>query len=258
MENQVIPLELEDGYQVETVFYGSGTLCISSQAGCRMACPFCASGRNGLVRNLTLTELFRQTELYSSEDISRITISGVGEPLENIDNIETFIEKSPLPVSVTTAVPDAEMLKRLLSTNHNGVMLSLHAGSEEIHKKMVPKALSLSEIYTALDEVWKDLSRGRRRKIGFNYLLAEGINDTDEETELFTETVSRYAGTTVHLLYLNQVEKSPYKSPDSEKVNTIYEQMKSKGLNVRRANNWRKSRKGGCGTLWLKSLSKKY
>ncbi len=138
-ENIVTPLILHDGYEVETVFYGSGTLCISTQAGCRMACPFCASGRAGLMRNLSLKEMSAQIDLHEDAEIERLTLSGIGEPLDNLDVVSEFISNAELPVSVTTSVPDAKLLPRLIDTDHNGVMLSLHAGLEKTHKKACPQ-----------------------------------------------------------------------------------------------------------------------
>lgn len=255
-ENIVKTLELDDGYAVETVFYGSGTLCISSQAGCRMACPYCASGRKGLVRSLTTEELFRQVSLYGDEEVKRITLSGIGEPMDCMDTVEEFISECALPVSVTTSVPCTSLLERLMTANHNGVMLSLHAGTQQVRSRLVPKAAGLDDIFDILPDIWEKLSGHRRRKTGFNYLLFKGINDTDEEVDAFIRRVLPFRQATVHLLVCNPVEKSPYISPDKDSVDRIYEKIRNTGMNVRRANNWRKERKGGCGTLFLRHLVK--
>ncbi|PLX69925.1 MAG: radical SAM protein [Denitrovibrio sp.] len=263
-ENVVTPLKLHDGYEVETVFYGSGTLCLSTQAGCRMACPFCASGRAGLIRNLTMEELQSQLNLYrhsepseeSHSAIKRLTLSGIGEPLDNLEVVREFIASSDLPVSVTTSVPDASLLLELINTNHNGVMLSLHSGTESTHKKLVPKATTLDDIFSSLSAVWSSLSNNKHRKIGFNYLLFEGVNDSLEEIDKFIERVKPYKGATVHLLYCNPVDKSKFSSPTDVARDRIYDIMVDAGLNVRRANRWRKSKKGGCGTLFLKGVQK--
>ncbi|PLX66492.1 MAG: hypothetical protein C0602_12610 [Denitrovibrio sp.] len=255
-KNIVRQLKLPEGCSVESVFYGSGTLCISTQAGCHMACPFCASGRAGLMRNLSVQELEAQVELYPDIEIKRITLSGIGEPLSNLENVEHFISESKYPVSLTTSVPDASLLKKIIKLKHNGVMLSLHAGSFETHKKLIPKSDSLNLIFEAMTDIWGEISGNRKRKIGFNYLLFDGINDTDEEISAFIGKMLQFKEATVHLLLCNHVERSRFRSPDIDLFQEIYEKMRDAGLNVRRANNWRKEAEGGCGTLFLKTLQK--
>ncbi|ADD67943.1 Radical SAM domain protein [Denitrovibrio acetiphilus DSM 12809] len=256
MDNVLLPLELSDGFCLETVYYESGTLCISTQAGCRMACPFCASGRVGLKRNLSSDELFTQVELHKGNDIKRVTLSGIGEPLDNFEVVKEFIKKSGYPVSVTTSVPDTEKLKELLKLSHNGVMLSFHAGFDETRKKLIPKACQLDEIFHAVSEVWSEISVNKRKKVGFNYMLLDGINDSAEELDAFAGQVTNFKEVTVHLLVCNDVSGSSFKSPSVCVFTDAYELLRNNGLNVRRANNWRKSSNGGCGTLFLKTLQK--
>ena len=211
-ENILRGLELPEGYSVETVYYESGTLCISSQAGCRMACPFCASGRAGLMRNLTPEEMHAQVAMHTDSDVKRITISGIGEPLDNLKAVTQFIEECELPVSVTTSVPNIEKLKKLITGKHNGVMLSIHSGIEDTHKELVPNAASLDDIFSALDEIWSDISVNKRKKIGFNYMLLKGVNDRVDEVRYMVERVEKFKEATVHLLVYNDVEGSSYKS----------------------------------------------
>lgn len=255
-ENTLLPLELPDGFSVESVFYDSGTLCISTQAGCRMGCPFCASGRAGLKRNLTIGELHAQVALHSKSDVKRITLSGIGEPLDNFDVVSQFIKESELPVSVTTSVPDTDLLKDLLKLKHNGVMLSVHSGTQTVHKRLIPKSVDIDEIFTSLKSIWGELSANKRKKVGFNYILFDGINDTEDELSEFIDRVTDFKESTVHLLVCNDVENSKFRSPDVCRFTDFYERMYERGLNVRRANSWRKSTNGGCGTLYLKSLQK--
>jgi len=253
-DNIILPLELPEGFSVETVYYGSGTLCISSQAGCRMACPFCASGRAGLKRNLTAEEMHKQVALHKDNDVKRITISGIGEPLENLDAVLQFMSETNLSVSVTTSVPDRSKLEQLLKSEHNGVMLSIHAGTVETHKKLIPKAENLDDIFITLSKVWSELSVNKRKKIGFNYMLLSEINDSEKELCTFTDRIAEFKEATVHLLVCNDVENSRYESPDTCRFTCVYERMREKGINVRRANSWRKSSTGGCGTLFLQTL----
>lgn len=248
--NRLTAVTLDDGLTVETVMYPYGTLCISSQAGCRMACPFCASGRRGLVRGLTAEEMLTQAE--TEPTAKRITVSGIGEPLDNFEEVARFIRMSLLPVSVTTTAVHPELLIRLLLLPHNGVMISLHAGTDEAHRRLVPKAPPLSEIYSALAEAWKKMSVRARKKVGLNYLPVEGINDSDMEIELFAESALKFPESSVHLLTLNKVENSPFRPVSSLRGEEIFRFLRGMGLNVRRANSFRRQEKGGCGTLWLK------
>lgn len=248
--NRLTAVTLDDGLTVETVMYPYGTLCISSQAGCRMACPFCASGRKGLARGLTAEEMLMQAA--TEPNAKRITVSGIGEPLDNFEEVERFIRKSSLPVSVTTTAVNPELLIKLLQLPHNGVMISLHAGTEDAHKRLVPKAPPLVEIYEALSEAWKGMSVRSKKRVGLNYLPVEDINDSDEEIELFAENALRFSESSVHLLTLNKVHNSPFKPVSSQRREEIFSLLRGKGLNVRRANSFRRQEKGGCGTLWLK------
>ncbi|MGE4317865.1 MAG: radical SAM protein [Deferribacterales bacterium] len=251
--NTLTPVTLSDGLIVETVWYPYGTLCISSQAGCRIGCPFCASGRKGLVRSLTCEEMMVQAK---TAEAKRITISGIGEPLDNFIAVKEFIERSELPAAVTTTACSF-LVKDLLMLNHNGVMISVHAGTETAHKKLIPNTRPLKDIYDDIAQVWDTMSVRSRKKLGFNYLLVEGVNDSYAEIDAHIENMGRFPQASTHLLILNHVDKSPYKSPPREKYDEIYEYMRSKGLNVRRANQWRRKDLGGCGTLWLKSLEEK-
>ena len=92
-ENKVIPIQLDDGKVVEAVFYGSGTLCLSTQVGCVVGCPFCASGAKGFFRHLTFDEMMTQIEVATNLCTpERITLSGIGEPLHNWDVTKQLIE----------------------------------------------------------------------------------------------------------------------------------------------------------------------
>lgn len=248
-ENLIIPVTLSDGLTVEAVWYPYRTLCISTQAGCAVGCPFCASGRLGLARNLTYDELIAQTDKFS--DFDRVTLSGIGEPLDNFDTVMRFINDSGFKVSVTTTGRN-DALKRLMMLDHNGIMISMHAGYETTHKKLVPKTRTLDEIFADIDAVWTEMSVRAKKRVGFNYLLVEGVNDSDVEIDAFISRVSDYKEASVHLLHLNHVDKSPFKSPLEAGRDRVYDRMRAAGLNVRRANKWRKQDEGGCGTLWLK------
>ncbi len=255
MENQVIPVHLADGYVVESVFYGSGTLCISTQVGCAVGCPFCASGSKGFFRNVTMEEVLQQ--IKAAEETShpeRVTLSGIGEPLHNWKVTQALIETSGWPVSVTTTGFPLKRFRALLHLPHNGVMVSLHSAVSSTHQRLVPKGPDCDELLACLREEWQRLSRNKKRKIGINYLLLEGINDSPEELEAMAEVMRSLPEATLHLLLCNPMEGSTFRSPPDEQLLEIYHFFREQGIHCRRANSWRRKEDGGCGTLMVRGL----
>lgn len=253
-KNQIIPVTLNDGIVVEAVYYGSGTLCVSTQAGCAVGCPFCASGSRGFFRNLTVGEIQAQIDAASGVcTAERITLSGIGEPLHNWDVVKDFIQSSDIPVSVTTTGFPLDRFSELLHLPHNGVMLSLHSAIFETHRQLVPKGAELNDLIDLFRSEWELMSRNKKRKIGINYLLVKGINDTDVEVNAMAELMKGFPEATLHLLLCNVVDHSDYQSPPDERVQEIYRFFRNEGMNCRRANSWRRREDGGCGTLMVRA-----
>jgi len=254
VENQKFLVPLADGLAVEAVWYGSGTLCVSSQVGCVIGCPFCASGRKGLQRNLSAAELLLQVETARTRGYSlqRVTVSGVGEPLHNPQAVASFIDdcrRLKLSVSLTTTGSPLPVLREFLQLPHNGLMLSLHAGTAATHRRLIPHGPELDCLWRLVTDAWPGLSRRRRRKIGINYLLLAGHNDGLDELSALTDRLCRLPEVTLHLLTCNPVAGSLFFSPSAAVVDFVHGYFSSQGLNVRRPNRWRNSAKGGCGTL---------
>ncbi len=250
-EKFVIPL---GDVRVEAVWYGSGTLCLSSQAGCAVGCPFCASGARGLRRNLSPSELEAQLEwaLARGFEPRRLTLSGVGEPLHNAPAVLSFLDRCRslnLPLSLTTTGGPLARLEEFVALPHNGLVLSLHAGRGDTHRRLVPRGPALEELWDCFAAGLGRLSRRRRRKMGVNYLLLAGVNDSEAELEAFARRLEPHPEITVHLLVCNPVPGSPYGSPPLERVAEVAARWRSRGLNVRLANRWRRQARGGCGTL---------
>jgi 23S rRNA (adenine2503-C2)-methyltransferase len=253
-ENQKFLVPLADGQAVEAVWYGSGALCISSQVGCAVGCPFCASGFGGLRRSLSTDELFLQLEMARMRGTrpQRVTVSGIGEPLHNPHAVAVFIEecrRQRLPVSLTTTGAPLSALREFLRLGHNGLMLSLHAGTAATHRRLVPRGPDLDALWTLLEETLPTLSRRRRRKIGINYLLLAGCNDSPAELSALADRLRHQPELTLHLLTCNPVAGSAFVSPPPPVVDAVYGFLAARGLNIRRPNRWRTSPEGGCGTL---------
>lgn len=250
------PVPLADGLIIESVYYGSGTLCLSSQAGCALSCPFCASGRRGLCRQLTTAELELQLELLRQYGVTpqRLTISGIGEPLHNWNSVRSFmvdVQKRGLGVSLTTTGAALHYLEESISLANNGVMISLHAACSRTHAQLIPNGPKFERILATLEEIYPRLSRRKRRKIGINYLLFHGINDNDEDLLALQAMMQRWPDFTLHLLSYNPVAEAPFHS-DLRILERWHDHLRKDGLSVRRPNRWRNNSDGGCGTLFLR------
>jgi 23S rRNA (adenine2503-C2)-methyltransferase len=259
VENDKFLVPLADGISVEAVFYGSGTLCISSQAGCAVGCPFCASGSRGLRRNLSADEMWLQLEAARVRGYQplRVTVSGIGEPLHNFSSLVTFLARcraAALPVSLTTTGGPLGFFRQILRLPHNGLMLSLHGGKPATHHRLVPHAPGFNRLLECLTQELPTLSRRRRRKVGINYLLLHGVNDDRSEFLSLLPWLRRFPEITLHLLTCNAVPDSIYCSPPAKEIDALHRWLCSLGIHVRRPNPWRNQQTGGCGTLFVHSL----
>ena len=214
---------LSDGNCVETVlmrYHYGNTVCISTEVGCRMGCAFCASTLGGLVRKLEPYEMLDQvlfTQVDSGLPISHIVLMGIGEPLDNFDNVMRFLELVNSPdgmnismrhISLSTCglVPKIdELAKKKLQLT---LSVSLHAPNDEIRNRIMPvnKAYPTEELLAACRRYYAETSR----RISFEYAMIDGVNDTEAAAK---ELLRRMKGLPAHfnLIPLNHVEESPLK-----------------------------------------------
>ena len=212
---------LSDGNCVETVlmrYHYGNTVCISTEVGCRMGCAFCASTLGGLVRRLEPQEMLDQvlfTQVDSGLPISHIVLMGIGEPLDNFDNVMRFLELVNSPegmnismrhISLSTCglAPKIDELaqKKLQLT----LSISLHAPNNEIRNRIMPvnKAYPIEQLLDACRRYYQATSR----RISFEYAMIRGINDSPENAR---ELLERMKGLPAHfnLIPLNHVGESP-------------------------------------------------
>ena len=212
---------LSDGNCVETVlmrYHYGNTVCISTEVGCRMGCAFCASTLGGLVRRLEPQEMLDQvlfTQVDSGLPISHIVLMGIGEPLDNFDDVMRFLELVNSPegmnismrhISLSTCglVPKIDELaqKKLQLT----LSISLHAPNNEIRNRIMPvnKAYPIEQLLDACRRYYQATSR----RISFEYAMIRGVNDSPENAR---ELLERMKGLPAHfnLIPLNHVEESP-------------------------------------------------
>lgn len=258
--NRRFRVVLDDGSAVEAVHYRGDTLCVSSQVGCAVQCPFCASGAQGLARSLSFEELWGQVEAVRARGlvVQRVTVSGVGEPLHNHRAVREFVlrcRKERIPPSLTSSGGPLERLKEWLALPHNGLTLSVHAGTEATRARLVPRGPALEPLFACLHDEVPKLSRSRRKKVALAYLLIAGANDAEAEVDAF---IARAAplGLNVHLYAYNPVPTSAHRPVEREAYERVYARMCASGLAVRMSSQARIERNGGCGTLVALSAPK--
>ena len=197
--------------------YGN-TVCISTEVGCRMGCAFCASTLGGLVRRLEPQEMLDQvlfTQVDSGLPVSHIVLMGIGEPLDNFDNVMRFLELVNSPegmnismrhISLSTcglARKIDELAQKKLQLT---LSISLHAPNNEIRNRIMPvnKAYPIEQLLDACRRYYQATSR----RISFEYAMIRGVNDSPENAR---ELLERMKGLPAHfnLIPLNHVEESP-------------------------------------------------
>lgn len=251
--NRRFRVELDDGSAVEAVLYRGDTLCVSSQVGCAVRCPFCASGAGGLTRGLSPDELWGQVEHVRAlgHRVARVTVSGVGEPLHNHEHVREFVYRcraQGIGPSLTTSGGPLPRLCEWLGLPHNGLTISVHAGTEATRAQLVPKGPTLAALFAALAEQLPLLTRARRKKVALAYLLIAAENDRDEELDAFVARVQPL-GLAVHLYAYNPVPTSAHRALSRERYEAVYARMREAGLVVRMSSQARIEANGGCGTL---------
>ena len=232
--------QLADGNCVETVlmrYHYGNTVCISTEVGCPMGCAFCASTLGGLVRRLEPYEMLDQvlfTQLDSGLSVSHIVLMGIGEPLDNFDNVLRFLELVNSPegmnismrhISLSTCglVPKIDALaQRKLQIS---LAISLHGPNDAVRNQIMPvnKAYPIDELLAACRRYYEATSR----RIHFEYAMIDGLNDSPEAAR---ELLRRLKGLPAHvnMIPLNHVEESPLK-PSSRKAVAAFQKILEDG-----------------------------
>lgn len=252
VQNRRHVVRLDDDAHVEAVVYRHDTLCISTQVGCAVGCPFCASGANGFTRNLTPDELQAQVQLSldAGDALRRVTLSGIGEPLHSPHTLDFMARcrREGLLPSATTSGGPVSRLPELLSSHHNGITISVHAGSEPVRARLVPRGPSLEKLFGTLGQCLPQISNNRRKKIALAYLVVAGQNDSDAELDAFLQ-LAKPLNQTVHLFAYNEVPTSDMAPVSRARYEAIYERACQSGLRIRMSSTARIEANGGCGTL---------
>ena len=234
--------QLHDGNCVETVFmryHHGNTVCISSEVGCAMGCAFCASTIGGLVRRLSAGEMLDEvlfTELDTGEPLSNIVLMGIGEPLDNFDNVCRFLELvnsgegmniGMRHISLSTCGVVPRILELAESRLQLTLSVSLHAPDDETRSKIMPvnRRWPVEELLAACRAYYEKTGR----RISFEYAMIRDVNDSPETARLLLKKLKGLPAH-VNLIPLNNVEESPLKPSDRATVLRFQKQLEEAGV----------------------------
>ena len=252
---------LADGNMVESVlmrYHHGNSVCISSQVGCRMGCRFCASTLDGLERNLAPSEMLDQIyriERDIGERVSNVVVMGTGEPLDNYDNLLTFIRMltdehgchiSQRNVTVSTCgiVPRIRQLaeEKLQIT----MALSLHASNQKKRLELMPiaRTYDISQVLDACAFYFQETGR----RVTFEYSLVEGVNDAPEQALELAHLLAGMHGH-VNLIPVNPIKERSYAASRPASVHRFQNILEKNGINVTIRRELGADIDGACGQL---------
>jgi len=267
---QKLLLELSDRQRIECVLLADDrehhTACISTQVGCAMGCVFCASGLDGVARNLTTGEILEQLlqlrrRLKPNERLSHVVVMGMGEPLANLPNLLPALavasSRKGLGISArritisTVGLPPA--IRRLAESNcQYHLAISLHAPDDDVRNQIVPanRKTGIAAILAAAD----DYFRQTKRRVTFEYVLLAGVNDQPQHAERLASLLAGRPAL-LNLIPYNPVHGLPYQTPSSGATARFVDLLAKGGVNV--AIRYRKGERidAACGQLRRQAAS---
>ncbi len=258
--------ELPDGNCIESVvmYYKHGiSICISSQVGCRMGCGFCASTIGGLYRSLTPGEILNQVifaEKDIGERISNIVMMGIGEPLDNFENVIKFLRNvnrleglnigyRHISLSTCGVVPRIYDLAR--ENMPITLSVSLHAPNNEIRSSIMPvnKKYPIEELIKAC----RDYIKTTTRRISFEYSLISGVNDSLENADELAKLLSGMLAH-VNLIPVNKIEEREYHKGNKKQIYAFLKRLEERGINATVRRELGSDIQASCGQLRKKVL----
>lgn len=240
-------LELPDGGRIECVLLRDGprrSVCLSSQVGCAMGCVFCASGLDGVDRNLTRGEILEQALklqrlLEPEERLSHIVMMGMGEPLANLRNVLEALDVSrdsdyglgisPRRITISTVGLPPAIDKLAEAHSPFQLAISLHAPTDELRTRLVPvnKNIGIEAIIAATERYFAVTSR----RLTFEYVLLKGLNDSPQCAEQLVKLLRRRTAM-LNVIPYNPVPGLPYETPTSESILEFRRILMEGGINV--------------------------
>ena len=226
---------------IESAYIPDGdraTLCISSQAGCRMGCRFCATGRQGLQHSLSTNEILNQIgSLPERERLTNVVFMGMGEPLDNLDNLLPALEVltsawgfgwSPTRITVSTAGV-ASRLERFLEATQVHLAVSLHNPFPHERAEIMPveKAWPIREVV----EILRRYDFTHQRRVSFEYIVMSGLNDSPRHIRELCRLLDGIK-CRINLIRFHKIPGSPYFSPDDRAMIAFRDALTAKGIHT--------------------------
>ncbi len=238
---------LHDGQTIESVLLRDGirrTICVSSQVGCAMGCVFCASGLDGVERNLTAGEIVEQmlrlaSLLPAEERLSHIVMMGMGEPLANLDNVLQALEIasqpwglgiSPRRITVSTVGLPPSIRKLADRDSRVHLAISLHAPNDELRNQLVPvnDKIGIAPILESADYYFEKTGR----RLTYEYVLLAGLNDSVQHARELTRLLGQ-RNALLNVIPYNPVAGLPYKTPSAESIKKFQEILQGAGIRIK-------------------------
>ncbi len=250
--------ETHQGAFIEAVYIPDGeraTLCISSQAGCRMGCTFCATGRQGLQHSLTAGEIVSQiATLPEFNNLTNLVFMGMGEPLDNMDEVLRAIDIitqpwgwgwSPRRITLSTAGVTKE-LRRLLDECEVDIAVSLHNPYSDERAEIMPieRAYPIREFI----EILKGYDFSGQRRVSFEYILMSGRNGSPHHVRELGRLLNGLK-CRINIIKFHKIPGSPYFSPDGEKIKRFRDDLTAKGIHTTIRRSRGEDIEAACGLL---------
>lgn len=243
---------------IESAYIPDGdraTLCISSQAGCRMGCRFCATGRQGLQHSLSTNEILNQIgSLLERERLTNVVFMGMGEPLDNLDSLLPALEVltsawgfgwSPTRITVSTAGV-ASRLERFLEATQVHLAVSLHNPFPHERAEIMPveKAWPIREVV----EILRRYDFTHQRRVSFEYIVMSGLNDSPRHIRELCRLLDGIK-CRINLIRFHKIPGSPYFSPDDRAMIAFRDALTSKGIHTTIRTSRGEDIQAACGLL---------
>lgn len=254
------------GHYIESAYIPDGeraTLCVSSQAGCRMGCRFCATGRQGLQESLPAAEILNQiVSLPEHDRLTNLVFMGMGEPLDNADNVLQALEIltaewgfgwSPTRITLSTAgvLPQ---LRRLLDASKVHLAVSLHNPFHEERMQIMPveRAWPVAEVVETL----RAYDFTHQRRVSFEYIVMSGLNDTPHHVRGLLRLLNGLR-CRINLIRFHRIPDSPYFSPDDEAMLRFRDELTARGIRTTIRASRGEDIQAACGLLSTRALEGK-
>ena len=252
----------KQGEYIESAYIPDGdraTLCVSSQAGCRMGCKFCATGRQGLQHSLSAGEIINQIlSIPDSKKLTNVVFMGMGEPLDNTDEVLRAIDIltakwgfgwSPTRITLSTAGV-AKELPRFLDESKAHLAISLHNPFHDERAEIMPieKAYPIREVM----DILRRYDFTSQRRVSFEYILMEGLNDSPRHIKELCRLLDGVK-CRINLIRFHKIPDSPYYSPSEEQMIAFRNTLTAKGIQTTIRTSRGEDIQAACGLLSTKA-----